>query len=112
MKKNQLIGRRKFLAGTIIIPTISLSEPLFAQNLPKVDERDPSAAALGFKHNAASIDSMAFPQRSMATDGDTQFCNNCALYTADDEQWGVCALFPGKSVAAQGWCNVWSLKPA
>ena len=112
MKNKQLISRRKFLAGTLIIPTISLNVPLFAQSLPKLDERDPSAIALGFKHDVASIDSMAFPRRSLETGGETQFCNNCALYTVDDEEWGVCALFPGKSVAAKGWCNAWSPKPA
>ncbi len=114
MKKNNSISRRRFIAGTLIISILDISRPLLAQTLPKVAETDPTAAALGYKHNVADIDSMMFPGRETAADGDTHFCNTCILYTEESagSDWGACALFPGKSVAAEGWCNVWSAKPA
>ena len=110
MKDNISINRRKFLLGSLLIPIANLPLRAFAQPLPRVDERDPSAAAVGFKHNVANIDSMMFPSRSLAADGANQFCNNCVLYTELDEEWGGCALFPDRSVASEGWCTVWSQK--
>ena len=112
MKNRNNISRRKFLAGTLLIPAINITPRAFAQSLPMLDEQNPSAIALGFKHDVADVDSMMFPRRSTEAGGENQFCDNCILYTPTDDQWGACALFPGSSVAAKGWCNVWALKPA
>jgi hypothetical protein len=34
--------------------------------------------------------------------GDT--CANCQFYSGGATGYGPCQLFPGKSVAAKGWC--------
>lgn len=107
------LTRRRFIAGSMLIPLVDLSRPLLAQDLPPLSETDPTAAALGYHHDATKVNPATFPRRSTEPGGDTQFCDNCVLYIgAPGNDWGPCALFPGKSVAAKGWCNVWAAKPA
>jgi hypothetical protein len=112
MNKPKPITRRKFIAGSLAIPLLDVSRPVLAQDLPVVSESDPTAMALGYKHDVADIDEMMYPRRSTEEGGENQFCDNCVFYTgAAGEEWGPCALFPGKSVAAKGWCNTWTIKP-
>ena len=73
-----------------------------AADAPMVDEADPTAKALGYHceggKNAARTDK-------------TAFCDNCMFYTANaGGKSGACALFPGKSVCAKGWCTSWQKK--
>jgi hypothetical protein len=111
MKQSNNLSRRKFVFASLMIPLVDLSRPLMAQELPLVSESDATAVALGYKHNVASIDNMMFPRRSTEENGSTQFCDNCIFYTGvAGEDQGPCALFPGKAVAAKGWCNTWTLK--
>lgn len=114
MKKSAQLTRRRFLAGTLLIPAIDITRPLMAQELPRLEESDPTAMALGYKHNVEDINAEMFPRRSTEPNGSEQYCDNCVLYTgeAGEDVWGPCALFPGKSVHAKGWCNVWAPKPA
>lgn len=113
MNKNYVLNRRRFLAGVAAIPLLEIGRPVFAQTLPIVSETDPTAAALGYKHNVADINTMMFTRRSTEANGESQFCHTCAYYSGvAGEEWGPCMLFPGKSVSANGWCNVWAPKPA
>lgn len=111
MKSFNALSRRKFIAGSLAIPLLNLSRPLMAQELPLVAESDRTAMALGYKHDVADIDSMTHPRRSTEAGGENQFCDNCVFYTGTvGSEQGPCALFPGKSVAAKGWCNTWTAK--
>ncbi len=111
MTSSKTLSRRKFLGGSLMIPLISVDLTAYAQDLPLVSESDATALALGYKHNIADIDAVKFPKRSTSPDGDTQFCHNCVFYTGvEGAETGPCALFPGKSVAAEGWCNTWTAK--
>ena len=104
--------RRRFLklgAGAVAaVPVAALvgGRVAYASDLPKLDEADPSAVALGYKHAAADVDTGKFPKRT-GPEGEKQFCSNRNLYQAGDADWGPCAIFPGRSVAAAGWCNAW-----
>jgi hypothetical protein len=41
-----------------------------------------------------------------------QACANCIQYQgAPGDSHGPCAIFPGKSVAAAGWCAVYARRP-
>jgi hypothetical protein len=67
-----------------------------AASLAPLDPSDPAAKALGYVNDSAKPD---------------QKCANCAQFqghTTDSR--GGCNLFPGKSVAAGGWCSVWAKK--
>ncbi len=104
-------SRRTFMrhsAGLATIPLLSVlgTSPTRAAGEVKISEDDPVAVALGYKHDATAVDTSKFPRRA-GSEGATQFCDNCLQYKATEEEWGTCAIFPGKLVAAKGWCNVW-----
>ena len=105
--KQSKVHRRTFLRSSLAIAAaVPLgSIPLTLKAGDKVDESDPSAAALGYKHDTAAVDGAKFPQHS--TD---QLCKNCQLYQPADDEWGNCAIFPGKQVNAKGWCSAWVKK--
>lgn len=87
------------LAGgaTAIIPlTMLTGHQALAADLPQVDPENATAKALEYVHASTNTE---------------QNCANCQLYTGEaGAEWGPCAIFPGKSVAAKGWCKSWIKK--
>lgn len=80
------------------------------EGLPPLTEDDPAASALGYKMDAATVDTAKFPKKADAAMPD-QKCANCVLYTdAGHPEYGKCAAFPGKLVKQGGWCNSWAKK--
>ncbi len=74
----------------------------------KLEESDPQAVALGYKHDTTKVDKAKYPKHDVA-----QKCNNCQLYQGKaTDPWGACALFGVKQVAGPGWCSAWVKKPA
>jgi hypothetical protein len=74
----------------------------------KLEESDPTATALGYRHAAADVDPGRYPRYQ-----DGQACANCNLFQAgvgDDAGWGGCSIFPGKLVNANGWCSAYVAK--
>ncbi len=73
------------------------------RQLFRLEESAPTAKALDYLHNGKAVDA--------AKRFSYQFCNNCALFTGESgDEWAGCSIFPGKGVAGQGWCSVWSAK--
>lgn len=100
------VARRTFLRASLaaVLPLGAL--PLLAlSDSHRLGEDEPAAVALGYKHDAASVDSARFPRYAAG-----QLCENCALYQPGAEGWGGCGVFPGKQVAAKGWCNAYAPK--
>jgi hypothetical protein len=98
-----LTNRRVFMM-TLVAGTSALATAAMAQ--AKVDEKDPTAVALGYVADTTKADQKKFPKHDAA-----QKCSNCQLFqgkpgAAD----GPCPLFPGKVVAANGWCSSWVKK--
>jgi len=103
--KGQCFSRRRFLKsaakGAAIAPFIPLVQVASAQDLPQLGESEPTAVALGYKHDATQT---AAPE--------SRTCANCMLYSGvPDAAWGPCQIFPGKVVAAAGWCSAWAARP-
>lgn len=72
----------------------------------KLDEKDPTAVALGYVVDSAKADKKKYPKHDVA-----QKCSNCQLFQAKPgAAEGPCPLFPGKTVAANGWCASWVKK--
>lgn len=109
---NESISRRQFLRGSCATALAlgGLSAARVAQAEPgKLTEDDPTAKALGYKHDASTVDVKAFPKRA-GEEGMKQFCSNCALWdkaAAEGAEWAGCSLFQNRLVAAKGWCNAW-----
>ncbi len=103
------IPRRKFIQLSAVAAAGYLVQPARearADDLPHVSEADPMAMAMKYTNDASSVD--AGSRTNPAAD---QNCANCALVQgADGEAWRPCQIFPGKAVAAAGWCSVWAPK--
>ena len=97
--------RRHFLqktaAGAAGIPIANLLALEVWAAEAKITEDDPMAVALGYVHDATTAD---------RGDNTTADCTNCFQYTATEDDWGTCNIFPGKLVAGPGWCKVWVAK--
>jgi hypothetical protein len=74
---------------------------------PKVDEKDPTASALGYTSDAKRVDRKAYPMYQAGTT-----CANCSWYQGKpgDAAGGPCTFFPSKSVDPAGWCRMWTRK--
>ena len=74
---------------------------------PMLDEKDPTAAALGYVADASRVDKVKYTKFA-----EGQACSNCVLYQgAAGSEAGLCPLFSGKQVAAKGWCASYAKKP-
>lgn len=83
------------------------SLPPDAAGMPKLEESDAMAQALGYKHDASDVNFEQFPSRADQASAN-EFCKNCVHYqAAPDVQWAPCTIFPGKLVNADGWCSAW-----
>ena len=109
MKSHVKVARRTFLRNTLVasaaIPLAGIPIVLKASS-EKVAESDPTAVALGYLHDANTVDTKKYPNRA-TPEGQKQFCHNCKLYQAGDDGWGGCSIFQGKLVNGEGWCTAW-----
>jgi hypothetical protein len=100
--------RRIFIRRTLASTCAVLAAPVIVQAAPsRVDESDETALALGYKHDTNKVDQKRFPNHAAA-----QRCSNCSFFQgAADDDWGGCAMFGRKQIAAPGWCSAWARKP-
>ena len=98
-----LTNRRVFMM-TLAAGTSALATAAMAQ--AKLDEKEPTAAALGYVTDSAKADKKKYAKHDVA-----QKCSNCQLFQGKaGAAEGGCPLFAGKSVAANGWCASWVKK--
>jgi hypothetical protein len=72
-----------------------------------VDEGEPLAQKLGYRRDAASVDTAAFPKR-LGAQGSKQFCDNCAMFSGEPgDPDAPCSIFQNRRVTGRGWCNAW-----
>ena len=73
-------------------------------DLPHLSEKDPQAVALGYVEEATRADAKKFTGYDKS-----QSCENCVqLQGTEGAAFRPCQLFPGKAVAAKGWCSGWT----
>ncbi|HKT29066.1 high-potential iron-sulfur protein [Dyella sp.] len=96
----------KFAAGTAAAAVLVSGLPRVARadDLPHVSDADPTAKALGYVDDASTTKD---PKHKA---GDN--CANCQFYSGAAAGYGPCQLFPGKAVAAKGWCISHTAKQA
>jgi len=103
------IARRKFMqlsAAAAAGYFVQAGREVHAGDLPHLSADDPMAAAMKYTDDASTVDPSA--RNNPAAD---QTCANCALVQGNDgDAWRPCQIFPGKAVAAAGWCSVWAPK--
>lgn len=103
--KMPLSNRRVFMMQAITVTGVAmLAREASAQAM--LSETDPQATALGYKADASKVDKAKNPKFAA-----NQNCANCALYQAKaGAAAGACGIFPGKQVAAKGWCTAYAKK--
>jgi hypothetical protein len=74
---------------------------------PMLDDKDLAAVALGYVSDTTRADKAKYPQHAP-----DQVCSGCTQYQgAAGAEAGPCKIFPGKQVAAKGWCVSYLKKP-
>ena len=110
--RDEPLTRRTFLQTlAVAVPAgaVMLHGESQAQDLVKLDINDPTAKALVYVENAATVDT-SNPLAARFEAG--QDCSNCAQIQGDEgAEFRPCGIFPGKLVANKGWCSVWVAKP-
>ncbi len=106
------LSRRRFLRNAAVafpVGVVVLESTASAQDLPHVALDDPIAKTLLYVEDVKNID-RADSRNSKYEEGQT--CANCIQLQGEaGAAWRPCNLFPGKLVAAAGWCTVWTKKP-
>lgn len=99
----------RFLNSGLSIPTAWAGLPAAPAGQQLVPDTDPVAMAIGYKPDVKDLDYKKFPQRKKP-EAKNQFCENCALYTKVDGNWGKCQMLTSGVVYKKGWCGSWNKK--
>ena len=106
MKDNHL-SRRRFLRNFAIaapVGSLFLAQQSGAQDLPRLALDDPLAVGLQYVEDATTSKAPTYKAG--------QNCANCLQILGNEgDAFRPCAIVPGKSVSANGWCSVWVAKP-
>ena len=97
MTRRALVKRGLMTGAVIPVTGLLIGHAAFAAS-PALDPNDPTAKALGYVTKSPKPDAT---------------CANCNQFQGKTgEAQGPCIIFPGKDVAAAGWCMSWVKKPA
>ncbi len=78
--------------------------PARSAEAPRLDVKDPAAVALGYVELASQVDTQKYSGYVAGSN-----CENCLqLQGTAGNNYRPCSLFPGKLVAAAGWCTGWT----
>jgi hypothetical protein len=98
--------RRCFMLQAAATAGATLTAASVGAQPARIDEKDPQAVALGYRHDTNQVDKAKFPRHAAS-----QRCDNCQLYQAKaTDPWGGCPLFGARQVAGPGWCSAWVRK--
>lgn len=93
--------RRGFLihaaSAVPVLGALATSQALAAP--PKLPVTHAQAKALAYTETASTVKHASFKAGSK--------CSNCQFFNAATS---ACAIFPGFTVAAEGWCSAWAKK--
>ncbi|MFN2288804.1 MAG: high-potential iron-sulfur protein [Chromatocurvus sp.] len=99
------INRRKFLQSSVV-GTAGLMIARFSHAQEILAEDEAISVSMGYKADHTTVDTEKWPKKAGA-EGAKQKCTNCSLYQVVDSEYGLCPIFAGKRVHANGWCNAW-----
>jgi hypothetical protein len=89
---------RGLIVGSIIPVSQTFISSVVLADSPSLDPNDPTAKALGYVTQSTKPG---------------EKCSNCSQFQGNaGSAQGPCTIFPGKSVAAAGWCMTWVKKSA
>jgi hypothetical protein len=99
--------RRTFILSTLpgaALATVAARSA--SAQAARLEESNPAAVALGYKHDATKVDKAKYPAYVAGRN-----CANCQLFAAKgNDAWAPCAAVGNKLVNAKGWCVAWVKK--
>ena len=97
------ITRRAFVNATVAVAgTALIARVSHAQEI--VSNDDATALAMGYAADHTIVDTAKWAKKA-APGGENQKCTKCTIYQRIDDGYGLCPIFVGKRVHANGWCN-------
>lgn len=101
------INRRTFAIQSIFGTAALVAVDVAHAQASMLLESHPQAIMLGYRADASKVDSASFPKYAPG-----QKCAECQLFRAQQPGTAVgpCAIYPGKLVSAEGWCNAFVKK--
>lgn len=76
-----------------------------------VDEKSPAAQGVKYNADITKVKDKAVMIERQGVKFLDQKCSGCGLYTGKPgDKTGPCMVFPGKQVAANGFCTSWNKK--
>ena len=103
-------NRRVVLISALAGGPALLQLPKALAQFPKVDENEPKATAIGYRHDTRKVDQARYPKHAP-----DQQCHNCLAFAPENpaDEWGECDLMSDRLVHRNGWCSSYKpLKPA
>ena len=98
--------RRRFILNVPAAALALATARTASAQAAKLEETDPQAVALGYRHDATKVDAKKFPAYASGHN-----CANCQLFQGKPgEALGACGAMGGKLVNAKGWCVAWVKK--
>lgn len=98
--------RRCFMLHAATATGAALAATAAGAQPARIDEKDPQAVALGYRHDTNQVDKAKHPRHAAS-----QRCDNCQLYQGKaSDAWAGCPLFGTRLVAGPGWCTAWVRK--
>jgi len=93
--------RRIFMIHTVLAAGGLTCAGISRAAAKKVDENEPKAKSLGYRHDTTQVDRAKFPKHSPS-----EKCNSCMAWLGKpSDTWAECDLMADRSVAAPGWCS-------
>ena len=99
LNRRQFINAAIAMAGSTIIARFSHAQEI-------VSSDDATALAMGYVAEHTTVDTEKWKKKA-SPDGENQKCTSCSIYQPLDGDYGLCPIFVGKRVHANGWCNGW-----
>jgi hypothetical protein len=102
-------NRRNFLMQIAASTgTLAAARAQAQSTAPKVDEKDPQAAALGYVLDTTKANQTKYPKHTK-----DQMCGACALFQGKPtDAYALCPIFAGRQVSSHGWCSSFVKKTA
>jgi High potential iron-sulfur protein len=96
------LNRRSILLVPVALGTVGLGLAFAQSTLKKVEETEPKATAIGYRHDSTKVDQARYPKHDAA-----QKCQNCLAWAPEKptDEWGECDLMSDRMVNRNGWCS-------
>jgi hypothetical protein len=96
------INRRVVLLVPVAAGLAGLHAPPACAAFKRVEETEPKATAIGYRHDSTRVDPARYPKHNA-----DQKCLNCLAWAPEKpaDEWGECDLMSDRLVHRIGWCS-------